>query len=117
MESDGIGLRFLARHLVTLDFPKHTMYLQRQSIGPLPDPRLKVTRMEALDSMSADVIREDAAAAHKELARIEQSSASELVKTVARKLAADLGKRTEIHPGRRAARSYKTCRWATPVRN
>jgi len=31
-----IGLRFLARHLVTLDFPKHTMYLKRTSIGPLP---------------------------------------------------------------------------------
>jgi hypothetical protein len=29
VESDGIGLRFLARHLVTLDFPKQTMYLKR----------------------------------------------------------------------------------------
>ncbi len=38
--SDAIGLRFLARHRVTLDFPNHTLYLQRQSIGPLPDPRL-----------------------------------------------------------------------------
>lgn len=37
VESDGIGLPFLARHLVTLDFPKHTMYLKRTSIGPLPD--------------------------------------------------------------------------------
>jgi hypothetical protein len=39
-ESDAIGIRFLARHLVTLDFPNHTLYLQRQSIGPLPDPRM-----------------------------------------------------------------------------
>jgi hypothetical protein len=30
-----IGLRFLARHLVTLDFPNHTMYLKQISIGPL----------------------------------------------------------------------------------
>jgi predicted aspartyl protease len=31
-----LGLRFLARHLVTLDFPNRTMYLQRRSVGPLP---------------------------------------------------------------------------------
>lgn len=29
-----IGLRFLARHLVTLNFPKGTMYLKQTSIGP-----------------------------------------------------------------------------------
>jgi hypothetical protein len=34
---DGIGLHFLARHLVTLDFPNRTMYLKRASIGPLAD--------------------------------------------------------------------------------
>lgn len=38
--SDAIGLNFLARHLVTLDFPNHTMYLRCQSIGPLLDPAL-----------------------------------------------------------------------------
>jgi hypothetical protein len=38
--SDAIGLNFLARHLVTLDFPNHTMYLRCQSIGPLPNPKL-----------------------------------------------------------------------------
>jgi hypothetical protein len=32
-----MGLRFMARHLVTLNFPKQTMYLQRQSVGPPPD--------------------------------------------------------------------------------
>jgi hypothetical protein len=32
---DAIGLHFLARHLVTLDFPRHTLYLKRTSIGPL----------------------------------------------------------------------------------
>jgi hypothetical protein len=39
VESDGIGLRFLARHLVTLDFPNHTLYLKRTSIRPLADER------------------------------------------------------------------------------
>ena len=38
--SDAIGLNFLARHLVTFDFPNHTLYLQRRSIGPLPNPNL-----------------------------------------------------------------------------
>lgn len=35
MKVNGIGLRFLARHLVTLDFPKRTLYLKRISAGPL----------------------------------------------------------------------------------
>lgn len=30
-DADGIGLNFLARHLVTLDFPKHILYLKRTS--------------------------------------------------------------------------------------
>lgn len=30
-----IGLRFLARHLVTLDFPNQTLYLKQTSVGPL----------------------------------------------------------------------------------
>jgi hypothetical protein len=33
---NNIGLRFLARHLVTLDFPRGVMYLKRTSVGPLP---------------------------------------------------------------------------------
>src|SRR5437667_3108736 len=40
LESSGgntIGLRFLARHLVTFNFPKRIMYLKRQSVGPLID--------------------------------------------------------------------------------
>jgi hypothetical protein len=88
VESDGIGLRFLARHLVTLDFPKQTMYLQRQSVGPIPDPRL--TRMEALEPLIMEVLQEDVVAARKALVRIEQSSATELEKTVARKLVATM---------------------------
>lgn len=30
-----LGLSFLARHLVTLDFPRRTMYLKQTSVGPL----------------------------------------------------------------------------------
>ena len=37
MKSDGLGLEFLARHLVNFDFPKKTLYLKRTSIGPLPN--------------------------------------------------------------------------------
>jgi NPCBM/NEW2 domain len=90
VESDGLGLRFLARHLVTLDFPKQTMYLRRQSIGPLPDPTVKTTRMEALEPMIKEVLQEDVGAARKALVRMEHSRATALEKTVARKLAAAL---------------------------
>jgi hypothetical protein len=34
-----IGIRFFARHLVTLDFPNRTMYLKQVSSGPLADRR------------------------------------------------------------------------------
>jgi hypothetical protein len=37
IQHNGIGLRFLARHLVTLDFPKRTLYLKRTSRLPLVD--------------------------------------------------------------------------------
>jgi hypothetical protein len=32
---NGIGLYFLSRHLVTFDFPNHTMYLKRTRVGPV----------------------------------------------------------------------------------
>jgi hypothetical protein len=35
-----LGLNFLARHLVTLDFPKQTIYLKQTSVGPLDDSML-----------------------------------------------------------------------------
>ncbi len=88
VESDGIGLRFLARHLVTLDFPKNTMYLLRQSTGPLRDPRL--ANMPALAPLLLSVLLEDLEAAHKASAEIEGGNASSLEKTVARKLVATL---------------------------
>jgi hypothetical protein len=37
IQYNGIGLHFLARHLVTLDFPNHTLYLKRTSRLPLVD--------------------------------------------------------------------------------
>jgi hypothetical protein len=33
--ANRLGLRFLARHLATLNFPKRTMYLKKTSAGPL----------------------------------------------------------------------------------
>jgi hypothetical protein len=37
--ANTIGLKFLARHLVTFDFPKQTIYLKQTSVGPLPDEK------------------------------------------------------------------------------
>lgn len=34
-----LGLTFLARHLVTFDFPKQTIYLKQASIGPLTNEK------------------------------------------------------------------------------
>jgi hypothetical protein len=36
-DANLIGLRFLARHVVTFDFPKQIMYLKQTSVGPLVD--------------------------------------------------------------------------------
>ena len=41
VDSNVLGLRFLARHLVTFDFPKRTMYLKQTSIGPLVDENME----------------------------------------------------------------------------
>ena len=34
-DANRLGLRFLARHVVTFDFPKSTLYLKKTSTGPL----------------------------------------------------------------------------------
>ncbi len=84
-----LGLRFLARHLVTLDFENGTMYLRQQSVGPLPGGHFmvpKTTRVEALEPLVRAVVKNDTAAARKELLALEQSSAPDLTKTIARKL-------------------------------
>jgi hypothetical protein len=38
---NGLGLRFFARNLVTLDFPNQTMYLKQTSVGPFVDKSFK----------------------------------------------------------------------------
>ncbi len=40
---NGIGLRFLARHLVTFDFPTHTMYLKRTRNGPRVSDQMEIS--------------------------------------------------------------------------
>jgi hypothetical protein len=56
-----LGLRFLARHLVTFDFPAGVMYLQQQSVGPVPNDNYLQddARMNALiitgDKLPADI--------------------------------------------------------------
>jgi hypothetical protein len=86
VESDGIGLRFLARHLVTFDFPNHMLYLQRQSLLGRSDPRLKTSRVEALEPIITAVLQEDVGAARSALGQIERSGATDREQSIARKL-------------------------------
>ncbi len=51
---NGIGLYLLSRHLVTLDFPRQTMYLKRTSIGPL---RLDLKEVKAEARSAAAFLR------------------------------------------------------------
>ncbi|MGO8766967.1 MAG: hypothetical protein ACLQSR_17760 [Limisphaerales bacterium] len=39
-----IGLMFMARHLVTFDFPRRVMYLKQTSVGPLVDENLDAAK-------------------------------------------------------------------------
>ena len=55
VETDGIGIDFLARHLVTLDFPNHTFYLKRQSVGPRPDPDLRMAEYKPIPDREPEV--------------------------------------------------------------
>jgi hypothetical protein len=50
MKVNGIGLRFLARHLVTLDFPNRMMYLRRVRDGALLAPGVEAEGKAAGDS-------------------------------------------------------------------
>lgn len=90
VESDGIGLRFLARHLVTLDFPDKMMYLKLQSALPLPDPDTRSTPMPALNPLISDVLEEDISAARLDLSKIEHGNATGFEKKVAANLEATL---------------------------
>jgi len=103
VESDGIGIRFLARHLVKLDFPRQTLYLQPQSVGPLPDPRQKIPRLSALDPLVQAVLVDDFAARRTELACIDQSDAGTTTKTIAEKLVGTLENVSKPSPAEVAA--------------
>ncbi len=46
-KANVLGLGFLARHLVTFDFPKHTMYLKQTSIGSIADGDLMGANRDA----------------------------------------------------------------------
>jgi hypothetical protein len=46
----SLGLRFLARHLVTLDSPHRTMYLKQTRRGPLVDAKVTAAAKAAVDS-------------------------------------------------------------------
>jgi predicted aspartyl protease len=46
-----LGLEFLARHLVTFNFPKRTMYLKQTRVGPLADEGFR-TAMEFLHNLN-----------------------------------------------------------------
>jgi hypothetical protein len=48
MKFNGIGLRFLARHLVTFDFPNRIMYLKRTSVGPFIDKDTRAAGKSAI---------------------------------------------------------------------
>ena len=60
-EHNGIGIFFLSRHLVTLDFPKRTIYLKRTSIGPL---HLDTQEMKAEGKSAATLLRSLAKSGH-----------------------------------------------------
>ena len=49
--ANAVGLRFLARHVVTFDFPKGTLYLKQKRLGPLAgDHSLKGSHLGDLES-------------------------------------------------------------------
>jgi len=50
---NGIGLHLLSRHLVTLDFPKKTMYLKLTSIKPLADAKLEAAAKSARELLQS----------------------------------------------------------------
>jgi NPCBM/NEW2 domain len=88
-----LGLRFLARHLVTLDFVNGTMYLRQQCVGPLPGDESwvwKRTRVEVLEPLVWAVARGDAAAADAALVALEHGSAPEWSRKIGRTLVGTL---------------------------
>ncbi|HTR42825.1 MAG TPA: hypothetical protein VMH87_14525 [Pseudomonadales bacterium] len=60
IQFNGLGLHFLARHLITLDFPENILYLKRTSV-------------EALDYNQANSTKSDIESAAKVLKNLQQS--------------------------------------------
>ncbi|HEX3625351.1 MAG TPA: hypothetical protein VH280_07995 [Verrucomicrobiae bacterium] len=54
---NGIGLRFLARHLVTMDFPEQTLYLKHVSDGPPIDKNLELDGKSTVKFLKNLVLR------------------------------------------------------------
>jgi predicted aspartyl protease len=52
--ADLIGLRFLARHLVTMDFPNRTLYLKKTSTGPLVHKSTKAAKIGGKDDAGCE---------------------------------------------------------------
>lgn len=51
-----MGLMFLARHMVTLDFPEKMMYLKQTSVGPMVDERILAARKFLNDLLEKDLL-------------------------------------------------------------
>ena len=56
LEYNGIGLHFLARNLVTLDFPREEMFLKQTTVGPLEDEESKAV-VNAEAKLAGDFLR------------------------------------------------------------
>lgn len=55
---NALGLRFLARHLVTFDFPHRTLYLKQISQGPLVNPEVIAAARKVANSCA--LLRQEA---------------------------------------------------------
>jgi len=56
-DQNNIGLSFLARNLVTFDFPKGVMYLKQQSVGPLDPSDFLTIEAAEFSAKAADFCR------------------------------------------------------------
>jgi hypothetical protein len=50
IQFNGLGLHFLARHLVTLDFPEQTLYLKRTSVDALDQKEVSASTKSDIES-------------------------------------------------------------------
>lgn len=57
VQFNGLGLQFLARHLVTLDFPEQTLYLRRRTVDA-PDEDAANAAIQLNAEAAAEVLKE-----------------------------------------------------------